>query len=126
MNLSELGWAGIFRAAFHAGIGVEAGLATPADAQELARSPSTHQVTRALVEVEDGVQEACAIAQLIPDGVPQLWHGYGARTWEVLTAGAAAGFDVRVGLEDVLVLPDGRIASGNAELVATAVNLIHA
>ena len=126
VNLSELGWAGIVRAAFHAGIGVEAGLATPADAQELARSPFTHQVTRALVEVEDGVQEACAIAQLIPDGVPQLWHGYGARTWEVLTAGAAAGFDVRVGLEDVLVLPDGRIASGNAELVATAVNLIHA
>ena len=71
----------------------------------------------------DGATE---IAQLIPDGVPQLWHGYGARTWEVLTAGAAAGFDVRVGLEDVLVLPDGRIASGNAELVATAVNLIHA
>src|SRR5439155_26568575 len=26
--LSELGWAGIVRAAFHAGIGVEAGLAT--------------------------------------------------------------------------------------------------
>jgi uncharacterized protein (DUF849 family) len=125
VNLSELGWAGIVRAAFHAGIDVEAGLATPADAEELARSPFTHQITRALVEVDGGVEEACAIAQLIPDGVPQLWHGYGARSWEVLTTGAAAGFDVRVGLEDVLVLPDGRIAPGNAELVAAAVDLIH-
>ena len=25
--------------------------------------------------------------QLIPDGIPQLWHGYGERTWEVIAAG---------------------------------------
>jgi uncharacterized protein (DUF849 family) len=47
----------------------------------------------------------------VPDGVPQLWHGYGPRTWEVVAAGAAAGHDVRVGFEDVLVVPDGRTAS---------------
>lgn len=35
VNLSESGWAGIARAALHAGIGVEAGLATPSDAHEL-------------------------------------------------------------------------------------------
>lgn len=124
VNVSELGWAGIVRAALHAGIGVEAGLATPAAAEELARSPFTHQLLRSLVEVERGVEDARAIAQLIPEGVPQLWHGYGERTWEVVAAGAAAGHDVRVGLEDVLVLPDGRVASGNAELVATARQLI--
>jgi uncharacterized protein (DUF849 family) len=56
--------------------------------------------------------------------VPQLWHGYGERTWEVIAAGAAAGHDVRVGLEDVLVLPDGSTAHDNAELVAGAVALI--
>jgi uncharacterized protein (DUF849 family) len=124
VNVSELGWAGIARAALHAGIGVEAGLATPADAEELARSPFAHQVLRALVEVDGGVQHARAVAQLIPDGVPQLWHGYGERTWEVLSAGAAAGHDVRVGLEDVLVLPHGDVAASNAELVAAAVELI--
>jgi uncharacterized protein (DUF849 family) len=124
VNLSELGWAGIARAALHAGIAVEAGLATPADAEELARSPFTHQIVRALVEVDGGVDEARAIAKLIPVGVPQLWHGYGERTWEVMSAGAAAGFDVRVGLEDVLVLPGGRVAANNTELVAAAVELI--
>jgi uncharacterized protein (DUF849 family) len=123
VNVSELGWAGIVRAALHAGIGVEAGLATPAAAEELLRSPFTHQLLRALVEVERGVEDPRAIAQLIPDGVPQLWHGYGERTWEVLAAAADAGVDTRVGLEDVLVLPDGREATDNAELTAAAVAL---
>lgn len=123
VNVSELGWAGLMRAAFHAGIGVEAGLSTPADAQELVRSSFVHQVVRALVEVDGGAAEARAVAQFIPDGIPQLWHGYGERTWEVIAAGAAAGNDVRVGLEDVLVLPDGRVAANNTDLVAAAVEL---
>ena len=121
VNLSELGWAGIARAAVHAGIAIEAGLATMADAEELRRSPFAHQVMRALVEVDGGADEARAIANLIPDGVRQLWHGYEDRTWEVVSAAAAAGVDVRVGLEDGLVMPDGRIATDNAELVAAAV-----
>jgi uncharacterized protein (DUF849 family) len=124
VNVSELGWAGIVRAALHAGIGVEAGLATAADADEFTRSPFTHQVVRALVEVDEGVEDARAISKLIPRDVPQLWHGYGERTWEVISASAAAGLDVRVGLEDVLVLPDGRPAANNAELVAVAMELI--
>jgi len=124
VNLSESGWAGIVRAALHTGIGVEAGLATPADAVEFARSSFTHQVVRVLVEVEGGVEDARAIAQLIPNGLPQLWHGYGERTWGIVAAGAAAGFDVRVGLEDVLLLPDGHIAADNTELVTAAVQLI--
>jgi uncharacterized protein (DUF849 family) len=123
VNLSELGWQGIMRAAVHAGIGIEAGLATRADAEEFARSPFAHQVVRALVEVDGGPEDARAIAELLPAGVRQLWHGYGERTWEVLAAAAAAGVDTRVGLEDVFVLPDGRVAANNAELVAAAVAL---
>ncbi len=124
VNLSELGWAGIMRAALHSGIAVEAGLSDPADAEALAGSPFAHQVIRALVEVDGGADDARAIAQLIPDGISQLWHGDGARTWEVIAAGATSGVDVRVGLEDVLVLPDGRAATDNAELVAAAAALL--
>lgn len=123
VNLSELGWAGIVRAALHAGIAVEAGLSEPADAEQLAASPFSHQVIRALVEVDGGADDARAVAELVPPSVPQLWHGYGERTWEVVAAGAAAGVDVRVGLEDVLVLPDGRLATDNASLVVAAVGL---
>jgi uncharacterized protein (DUF849 family) len=126
VNLSELGWAGIVRAALHAGIAVEAGLATVDDAESLTRSPFAHQVLRALVEVDGGAEEARAVATVIPAGVPQLWHGFGARTWEVVGAAAAAGVDVRIGLEDVLELPDGRVASSNAELVTAAVRMLAA
>jgi uncharacterized protein (DUF849 family) len=124
VNLSELGWAGIVRAALQAGIGVEAGLASPRDADELGHSPFVHRLLRALVEVDGGVEDAQAIAALVPTHVPQLWHGYSDRTWAVLAAAAAAGHDVRVGLEDVLVLPDGSPAPNNAELVSAAVDLI--
>jgi uncharacterized protein (DUF849 family) len=123
VNVSELGWAGIARAALRAHIGVEAGLATVRDAEEFAGSPFAHQVLRALVEVDGGAEAARAVAQLIPHGVPQLWHGYGVQTWEVISAAGAAGIDVRVGLEDVLALP-GRTATDNAELVAAAVELV--
>ncbi len=121
VNVSELGWAGIVRAALHAGIGVEAGLASERDADELASSPFAHRLVRALIEVEGGATQARAIAELIPAGIPQLWHGYGERTWDVLAAAAAAAHDVRVGLEDTLVLPDGATAASNAELVTSAV-----
>ncbi len=124
VNVSEIGWAGIVRAALRADIAVEAGVATLADAEQFVGSPFTHQVLRVLVEVDGGAEDARAISELIPDGLAQLWHGYGERTWEVLAAAAAADVDVRVGLEDVLVLPDGRAAAGNAQLVAAAAQLI--
>jgi uncharacterized protein (DUF849 family) len=124
VNLSELGWTGIARAARHAGISIEAGLSAPAEAEELRRSPFAHQIVRALVEVDGGAEDARAIAELIGPGVSQLWHGFGERTWEVIAAAGAAGIDVRVGLEDVLVLPDGSTAADNAELVVAAFALI--
>jgi uncharacterized protein (DUF849 family) len=124
VNLSELGWAGVARAASHARIGIEAGLSSGAEAEELAQSPFAHQLVRALVETDGDPDDARAISRLIPAGVPQLWHGEGPRTWEVLATAAAAGHDIRVGLEDVLTLPNGDSAAGNEELVAVAAQLI--
>lgn len=124
VNLAEAGWAGIVRAALHAGIGVEAGLSSTEDARELLDSSFAHRVLRALVEVEGGVEDAREVAALIPPEVSQLWHGYGERTWQIVEAGARAGHDIRIGLEDVLVLPDGSAPGDNAELVAAAVEIV--
>ena len=44
-------------------------------------------------------------------------------TWPVLRAAIQMGRDIRVGLEDTTVLADGRLASGNGELVEAAVRL---
>jgi hypothetical protein len=54
---------------------------------------------------------------------PRLHHGVEAATWPVLERACAAGHDIRVGLEDTLVLPGGRRAPDNAALVAAALNL---
>ena len=126
VNISELGWAGIARAALHSGIAVEAGLSEPHEAQELAGSSFSHQMLRWLVEVDGGADDARAVAAAIPGGATQLWHGDGHRTWEVVAAGAAAGWDVRIGLEDTLWMPDGHVAADNAELVTAAVQLTEA
>jgi uncharacterized protein (DUF849 family) len=54
---------------------------------------------------------------------PRLHHGYGVATWPVLRAALRLGRDIRVGLEDTVVLEDGRLASGNRELVQAAARL---
>ena len=41
-----------------------------------------------------------------------------------MRAAVAMGQDIRVGLEDTTVLPDGSVAEGNADLVAAAVRLV--
>jgi uncharacterized protein (DUF849 family) len=42
-------------------------------------------------------------------------------TWEVIERAVERDRDVRVGLEDTLVLPDGRPARDNADLVGAVV-----
>ena len=79
-----------------------------------------------LVEIDDeglGAEPAVAAAAAIDavlDGAgidrPRLHHGYGPATWAVLAAAVPLGRDIRVGLEDVLELPGGEIAPGNAAL----------
>jgi uncharacterized protein (DUF849 family) len=54
----------------------------------------------------------------------QVRHGYGLATWDVLRAAIADGQDIRIGLEDTTVLPDGSTAAGNADLVAAAARLV--
>ena len=113
------------------GIGVEAGLATVADAHTFAASGPRDSCLRVLVAVEEEEPErAVAAAAAVDDELlglalrpPQLHHGVGIATWAVMEAAIARGRDIRVGLEDTLVLADSRPAGGNADLVAAAVRL---
>ncbi|WP_455358097.1 3-keto-5-aminohexanoate cleavage protein [Streptomyces sp. SYSU K21746] len=53
-------------------------------------------------------------------GRPVLLHGEDGGAWPVLRLARRLGLDIRIGLEDVLVLPDGRPAASNAQLVRGA------
>jgi uncharacterized protein (DUF849 family) len=114
------------------GIEIEAGVWTAADARLLAASELGRRALRVLIEPEDrspasavATAAACA-AELARGGItaPQLHHGYGLATYEVIRAAAEMGTDVRIGLEDTTVLPDGSTAAGNGELVAAVAGLL--
>ena len=54
---------------------------------------------------------------------PRLHHGTGPATWTVLQQAIGLGRDIRVGLEDTFLLPDGSAAPSNAALVTAALRL---
>ena len=132
VNLSEPGAGELAALLADLGVAVEAGLASPDDAGRLAASAFARNLLRILVEPEDptpegAVGQAAAIeAALDRYGLtaPRLHHGEGVATWSVLRAAIRLGRDVRVGLEDTVVLEDDHPASGNRELVQAAARLI--
>ena len=56
----------------------------------------------------------------------QVHHGYGIACWAVNRRGLDRGHGIRTGLEDITLLPDGKQARDNADLVAAAARLIRA
>jgi uncharacterized protein (DUF849 family) len=127
INLSEEGWRELADAVTAREIGVEAGVWTARDAEILASSGV--QVRRVLVEPRtENAGEAVATARDVDAALdrvfvraPRLHHGQGPATWAVLDAAVRIGREIRIGLEDVLTLPDGRRAPDNAALVVETV-----
>jgi hypothetical protein len=78
-------------------------------------------------EPDDAVAHAEAIEQTLADAqinLEQVHHGDGIASWSVNRRAVTRGHGIRTGLEDTPVLPDGRPASGNGELVAAAALLL--
>jgi uncharacterized protein (DUF849 family) len=124
VNWHEPGAEEVAAALIDLGVGVEAGIWSGTDgAARFAVSPLGPKVLRVLAEVTDTqAAEASArtlLAELGPaHGRPVLLHGEDAGAWPVLRLAGRLGLATRVGLEDALVLPDGRPALSNAQLVA--------
>jgi uncharacterized protein (DUF849 family) len=131
VNVSEPGTDELADLLTSLGIPVEAGVWSAEDADLLAASSFADRVIRVLIEPRDSdaadavATAAAADAALDRHGIdaPRVYHGYDLATWDVIRAALALGRDIRVGLEDTTVLPDGSRAAGNAALVAAAVRL---
>jgi uncharacterized protein (DUF849 family) len=116
------------------GVGIEAGLLSLGDVHSFIDSGIAHRYARALVEPLDAeaaaaTEHAAAIEDALADGrvvLPQVHHGDGIASWAVNKRAIRRGHGIRTGLEDTPVLPDGCLASGNAELVAEAASLLAA
>lgn len=131
-NMGERGILELCELLLARGIGIEAGLLSLADARGFVKSGIAPRCVRAMVEPLDPVPtDALAHAEAIErelaaGGVrlEQVHHGDGIASWAVNRRAAALGHGIRTGLEDTPVLPDGRMASGNEELVAEAALLL--
>lgn len=131
VNMREDGLPDLCSALIQHGIEIEAGLSDMDDADRFLASDLPSHCLRILIKptAKDSAR-AVAVARSISDrlrdaGVTlrQVHHGEGLATWAVLRAAVAQGHDIRVGLEDVTLGPDGAPVRDNAELVAHAVRL---
>lgn len=131
-NQGETGIDELSAALVDRGVRVEACLLSLDDAHRFARSTGWERFARVVIEpLVDDEDAAVALDREIEAVVTgagitleQLHHGIGDATWAVLRRAAARGHGVRVGLEDVLTLPDGTDAPSTAALVAAARALV--
>jgi uncharacterized protein (DUF849 family) len=131
-NQGEEGILGICELLVARGVGIEAGLLSVDDARAFVAAGIAPQCARAMVEPldpqpPDAVAHAEAIERVLSEGgvrLEQVHHGDGVASWAVNRRAVARGHGIRTGLEDTPVLPDGRVAEGNGELVAAAASLL--
>ena len=130
VNWHEPGAEQVASALLDRGVEVEAGLWHPDAVQAWLASPLRQRCLRVLLELPDGPDEretraeADRLLAMLDRGegpaVPVLLHGEGSSCWPALRHARSLGLATRIGLEDVLVLPDGSPAPDNAALVVAA------
>jgi uncharacterized protein (DUF849 family) len=124
VNWHEDGAEEVAAALLDRGIGVEAGLWHSRAIEAWLASPLRDRCLRVLVELPDRPDQptrAERLVAMVDDGAREvLLHGEGGSAWPVLLLAARRDLATRIGLEDVLVLPDGRPAPDNASLVRAA------
>jgi uncharacterized protein (DUF849 family) len=134
VNLSEADAPAIIELLQRRGVGVEAGLASAADAERLLTLPDHNRTLRVLIEIgeqDPGVarQVAADIAAVLDRAGlrrPILLHGFDATVWPLVELARERRWSTRIGLEDGKHLPDGAAAAGNVALVAAAVAIFRA
>jgi uncharacterized protein (DUF849 family) len=131
VNLSERNAPAVIERLHRLGIGIEAGLADRDDAERLLNLGLHRLALRILVEVGEQdldraqvvVDQILAALRSAPFAKPILLHGADGSAWPLLRRAMESGFSVRIGLEDVKILPDGSVAASNPDLVAAAVRI---
>ncbi len=114
------------------GIGIEAGLLSLDDAHHFVAAGIASRCVRAMVEPLDAEPEAAAahaeaVERALADAgisLEQVHHGDEIASWAVNQRAIPRGHGIRTGLEDTPVLPDGRTAEGNGDLVAAAATML--
>lgn len=131
VNWHEEGADLVARSLLDRGVGIEAGIYSGTDAAAAFRASAlSRRVLRVLAEVTDGDPRTAPttarrlLNELTGLDLPVLLHGEDGGAWPVLREAAALGLHIRIGLEDVLYLPDGSTATDNVALVRAALSVL--
>jgi uncharacterized protein (DUF849 family) len=129
VNFNEDGGIVLAELLLSRGMGVEAGVGSVLATEKFLESGLAARCRWVLLEPEQQEMDAAlAVVGKIEEmlhragiGLPIILHGVNRTAWELIDVAARRGYHTRIGLEDVLTLPDGSVAKGNGELVAEAV-----
>ncbi len=128
INLIEEDAGEVMALARSKGIGIEAGLWSISDAKRFVAMPDAGDCLRILIEIEEqdteeGMIAATGIMSVLEQAgsqLPILLHGDEASVWPMFNLAIAHGYDRRIGLEDGKLLPEGKEAEDNADLIRAA------
>lgn len=134
VNFSEVGSVELAQMLLSRGVGVEAGLCDAEAGKAFLKSGLVPDCIRVLLEpqeqvIEKALQNVKQIERVLESAtaasvLPLLLHGTEATVWPMMTQALVRGYGARVGFEDTLVLPNGKVAQSNGELVREAVKKI--
>lgn len=128
VNFSEPRTVELCHALWSKGVWIEAGLATARDAERFVREGGSQRCVRVLLEPEEPTPAAALATTAAIEAVldhagirlPRLLHGFNTTAWPLFDAAARGGYEARVGLEDMLSLPNAQEAPDNAAIVRAA------
>jgi uncharacterized protein (DUF849 family) len=128
VNWHEAGADDVAELLLSRGVGVEAGVWDATGLEVWSQSPVRSRCTRVLIELPDEAVEVVrrhaegliAHVRLDEPSIPVLLHGELRSAWPAFTLAVELELDSRIGLEDTLMTPDGRVAADNAALVKAA------
>jgi uncharacterized protein (DUF849 family) len=128
INLIEEDSAEMIDLALSKGIGVEAGIWSPADAEKFLAHPKAYRCLRVLIKINeqdlsvgmDAYRGVTAILDRAGIRLPRLLHGLDVTMWDFYREALAQNLDARIGLEDGKHLPSGTVADSNAALIGAA------
>lgn len=128
INLIEEDSAELIDLVLAKGIGVEAGVWSPRDAEKLVANANARNCLRVLIEINEkefsagaeAVRQIVGILDRADIHLPRLLHGFENTMWPFYREALQLNLDARIGLEDGKMLPSGAEAENNAALIRAA------
>lgn len=133
INYNETGFEKVTELISKKGIKIEIGLSSLESARNFTECIESGNFLRVLIEPQEQILEAAIktvdkIENHIKDSkitLPILLHGFNKTCWDLLELAFRKNYDTRIGFEDTLILPNGKNARSNIELIEHAQLIKH-